>query len=305
MSGLEGFKVAIISESAGNWPVYIGLEKKFFEAEGLDVEVIFTRSSVKHMQELKAGSVYDVGHQAVDHIVRAVEAGSDLFAFMGITKPNYSLIVGQDIQNYSDLRGLQLGVDGVSTGFALLLKRMLLENGLAEGQDYELVQIGGTGERFQAVLNGVVAGALLDGPVDLIAESKGLRRLGSNLDYVPEYQGTVAATTINWAEKNADRLQRYIRAYVRASAWLHDTANKKEAVDILTHNLQVEAEIAGKTYDRYLQSETFNPGARINPKGVIEAMKVMAGTGQIEESLNDPYKYCDFKYYDQALNTKE
>ncbi len=74
---LEGFKVAIISESAGNWPVYVGLEKNFFEAEGLDVGVVFTRSSVKHLQELKSGGVYDVGHQAVDHIVRAVEAGSD------------------------------------------------------------------------------------------------------------------------------------------------------------------------------------------------------------------------------------
>ena len=299
---LESFKVAIISESAGNWPVYIGLEKKYFEAEGLEVEVIFTRSSVKHLQELKAGDVYDVGHQAVDHIVRAVEAGSDLFTFLGVTKPNYSLIVGGDIQSYFDLRGRKLGVDGISTGFALLLKRMMLENGLTEGQDYELVQIGGTGERYQAVLDGVVAGALLDGPTDLIAEANGLHRLGSNLDYVPEYQGTVAATKRSWAEKNVDKLKHYIRAYVRASDWLHDPANKDEAVVILTHYLKVNVEIAGKTYDRYLQSQTFNLHGEINLKGITEAMRVMAGTGQIDESLNDPTKYCDFKYYKQALN---
>ena len=298
----ERFKVAIISESAGNWPVYIGLEKRYFEAERLDVEVIFTRSSVKHLQELKAGDVYNVGHQAVDHIVRAVEAGSDLFAFLGITKPNYSLIVGTDIQSYSDLRGRKLGVDGVSTGFALLLKRMMQENGLSEGTDYELVQIGGTGERYRAVLDGVVAGALLDGPTDLIAEANGLRRLGSNLDYVPEYQGTVAATKTSWAEKNAEKLKRYIRAYVRASDWLHDPGNKDEAVVILTHYLEVDIEIGGKTYDRYLQSQTFNLRGQINLKGVTEAMKVMAGTGQIDESLNDPNKYCNFMYYKQALD---
>lgn len=299
---LEHFLVAIISEAAGNWPLYIGLEKKFFEAEGLNLEVVFTRSSVKHMQELKAGDVYDVGHQAVDHIVRAVEAGSDLMVFMGITKPNYSLIVGADIQSYSDLRGRKIGVDGVSTGFALLLKHMLLENGLKEGQDYELVQVGGTGERYQAVLDGVVAGALLDGPFDLIAESNGLGRLGSNLDYIPEYQGTVAATKKSWAEKNADKLQRYIRAYVKSSDWLHNPANKVEAAVILTKYLNVDAEIAGKTYDRYLQSQTFNIHGEINLNGVTEAMKVMAGTGQIDESINDPNKYCDFKYYQQALD---
>ncbi|KUO63056.1 MAG: hypothetical protein APF84_11045 [Gracilibacter sp. BRH_c7a] len=297
----DAFKVAIISESAGNWPVYIGLEKKYFEAEELDVEVVFTRSSVKHLQDLKTGDIYDVGHQAVDHIVRAVEAGSDLFAFLGISKPNYSLIVGPDIQKFADLQGRKLGVDGVSTGFALLLKRMMQENGLTEGRDYELVQIGGTGERYQAVLDGVVAGALLDGPVDLIAEANGLRRLGSNLDYVPEYQGTVAAAKKSWAEQNTDKLQRYIRAYVRASDWLHDPANKDEAVVILTYYLKVNAEIAGKTYDRYLQSQTFNLRGEINLKGVLEAMKVMAGTGQIDQSLNDPSKYCEFKYYKNAL----
>lgn len=298
---LEDFKVAIISESAGNWPVYIGLEKGFFQAEGLKVEVVITRSSVKHLEDLKAGGVYDVGHQAVDHIIRAVEAGSDVFSFMGIVKPNYSLIVGSDIQSYADLRGRKLGVDGVSTGFALLLKRMLLENGLTEGKDYELVQIGGTGERYQAVLDGKVAGALLDGPVDLMAEANGLRRLGSNLDYIPEYQGTVGATKKSWAQENEDKLKRYIRAYVRASNWLYEYANKDEAVAILTQYLKVETEIAAKTYDRYLESHTFNPRAEINRKGVIEAMKVMADTGQIDSSLDDPNKYCDFKYYEQAV----
>lgn len=299
---LEKLKVAIISESAGNWPFYIGLEKKFFETEGLDVEVVFTRSSVKQMQDLKAGGVYDIGHQAVDHIVRAVEAGADLFAFLGLSKPNYSLIVGSGIKSFADLRGKKLGVDGVATGFALLLKRMLLENDLIEDQDYELVQVGGTGDRYQAVLEGVVAGALLDGPADLIAEANGLRRLGSNLDYIPEYQGTVAATQKKWAEENSDKLQRYIRAYVGALDWFYDSTNKDEAVNILTHYLEVTSEIAGKTYERYLKSETFNLGGEINFKGVSEALKVMAGTGQIDQSLSDPMKYCDIRYYLQALS---
>lgn len=300
---LDKFKVAIISESAGNWPVYVGLEKEFFSAEGLNVELTFTRSSVKHLQDLKAGGIYDVGHQAVDHIVRAVEANSDLFAFLGITKPNYSLIVNADVHSFADLRGQKLGVDGVSTGFALLLKHMMAENGLQDGQDYQLIQIGGTGERYEAVLEGKVAGALLDGPTDLIAEANGLLRLGSNLDYIPEYQGTVAATKKSWTEKNSDKLERYIRAYVAATDWLHDLNNKGEAVVILTQYLKVDPEIASKTYDRYLQSQTFNIHGEINLQGVSEAMKVMASTGQVDASLTDPTKYCDFHFYRKALNS--
>jgi ABC-type nitrate/sulfonate/bicarbonate transport system substrate-binding protein len=256
---------------------------------------------VKHLQDLKAGGVYDVGHQAVDHIIRAVESGSDLFTLFGITKPNYSLIVGSDIKSYSDLRGKQIGVDGVSTGFALLLKHMLLKNGLVDGEDYELVQIGGTGERYQAVLDGKVAGALLDGPADLIAEANGLNRLGSNLDYIPQYQGTVAATKKSYAEENRVKLISYIRAYIAASDWLYDTSNKEEAVEILTRHLNVDTKIASQTYDRYLQSQTFNLQGEVNLEGVSEAMKVMASTGQISATLTDPSKYYDLTYYREAL----
>ncbi len=304
---LQPFKVAIISESAGNWPVYVGLEKKFFETEGLEMEVVFTRSSVKQMQELKHGGIYDLGHQAIDHIIRAVEAGSDLVSIFGISKPNYSLIVGADIKSYSDLHGKKLGVDGVATGFSLLLKRMMLKNGLIEGKDYELVQIGGTGERYQAILNGEVAGALLDGPTDLKAEANGLGRLGSNLDYFPKYQGTVGAIKRSDAEKNADKLVRYIRAYIRSTAWLYNTANKDEAVQILVDHLKAEQEIAAKTYDRYFESKTYNPNAEIDFNGVIEVMKVMADTGEIDKLLNDPAKYCDFTFLKQALaaNTRD
>lgn len=304
----EKLKLAIISESAGNWPVYVGLEKEFFAEEGLNLEVVITRSSVKHMEDLKAGGIYDIGHQAVDHIVRAVEkAGSDLFAFLGISKPNYSLIVGPEIKSYEDLRGRKLGVDGTTTGFALLLKGMLKQNGLEEGKDYELVQIGGTGERFNAVLNGEVAGALLDGPVDLKAEAKGMNRLGSNLDYIPDYQGTVAATKRSWAEQNEAKLVKYIRAYIKSSDWLFDSNNKAEACSILRKYITVEEDIAAKTYDRYMQSVTFNPRGAININGVRQAMKVMASTGQIDASLDNPYKYCDLSYQqkivDSALET--
>lgn len=303
VGSLEKFRLAIISESAGNWPVYVGLEKNFFAGEGLDVEVVITRSSVKHMQDLIAGGVYDVGHQAVDHIIRAVEAGSDLFVFLGISKPNYSLIVGSEITGYNDLRGKKLGVDGVNTGFALLLKRMLAENGLKEGRDYELVQVGGTGERYKAVANGDVAGALLDGPVDLEAETKGLKRLGSNLDYIPEYQGTVAAAKRSWAQHNEGKLIKYIKSYVKALEWLQHPNNKQETCSILQKYLKVDYDVAAKTYDRYMVSGTFNPCGGINLEGVREVMKVMADSGQLAASLKDPRKYCDFTFLDKALKT--
>lgn len=298
---MEKVKVAIISESAGNWPVYVGLTKGFFTSEGIEPEITITRSSVKQMEELSQG-VYDIGHQAADHIIRAVEKGdSDLQMVIGLTTPNYSLITGPDIKTYEDLRGKEIGVDGVSTGFALLLQGLLEKKGLVRDVDYKFDSVGGTGERFNAVLEGKVAGAFLDGPKDLEAERKGCNRLGSNLDYLEEYQGTVAAVRREWADANEGKLCNYIRGYVKASDWLLNPANKEEAVQILNKYLSIDPEIAGKTYDRYMECKTFNERAALNKEGIVEVMKIMIATGQIKIDTFNVAKYLDGSYYFKAL----
>lgn len=297
---MEKLKLALISESAANWPLYAGLHKDLFAKQGIKVDVEITRSSVKQMEALTRGDLYDIGHQAADHIVRAVEQGSDLFIFMGLTTPNYSLITSPDVRKYADLKGRVLAVDGLNTGFALLLRGLLSKNGLVYERDYQLKQIGGTGERLEALLRSEVAGAFLDGPADLIAEEKGLRRLGSNLDYLADYQGTVAATRRQWAELNREKLRSYIKGYVESSRWLMNPENRVEAVDILGGYLKIEKEIGFKTYDRYLSMHTFNTEARLNIRGLDEAIKVMASTGQLS-GISTPDRYYDLFDYEQAL----
>ena len=297
---MEKLKLALISESAANWPVYAGLHKGLFAQQGIKVDLEITRSSVKQMEALTKGDLYDIGHQAADHIVRAVEQGSDLFIFMGLTTPNYSLITSSNVRTYEDLKGRVLAVDGLNTGFALLLRGLLSKNGLVYERDYQLKQIGGTGERLEALLRNEVAGAFLDGPADLIAEEQGLRRLGSNLDYLSDYQGTVAACRRQWADSNREKLRSYIKGYVESSRWLINPENCAEAVEILGGYLKLEKEIGYKTYDRYLSMRTFNSDARLNTRGLEEVIKVMASTGQLAR-MSTPSKYYDLFDYEQAL----
>jgi ABC-type nitrate/sulfonate/bicarbonate transport system substrate-binding protein len=46
--------------------------KGLFEKEGLKVEMTVTRSSAKQLEAMNKGE-YDIGHQAADHIIRAVD----------------------------------------------------------------------------------------------------------------------------------------------------------------------------------------------------------------------------------------
>src|SRR5262245_30921928 len=98
----QHLKVAVISQSANNWPLFVAEEKGFFKREGLQVEVVVSGDSARQINALAAGD-YQITHQASDHFMRAVEDGKDLFVFMTISRPIFDFIVQPEIRAISDL----------------------------------------------------------------------------------------------------------------------------------------------------------------------------------------------------------
>src|SRR5947209_1199571 len=70
-------KLGLISEGTNTWPLYVAQALGLFEREGIEVEATLTGSSVEQQTQLIAGR-FDIGFQQADHVVRAVEHGSDL-----------------------------------------------------------------------------------------------------------------------------------------------------------------------------------------------------------------------------------
>src|SRR5919206_1410759 len=137
-----------------------------FEQEGLTVEVELTRGSIEQIRGLLGGT-WDIAHTAADNVMAYVDReGADLFVFavadLGVGQ---KLVVRPDVTGYADLRGQPLGVDALDTGYAFVLRRMLENNGLAWG-DYQLVAVGSTPQRLQALREGRIAGALLSSPAE-------------------------------------------------------------------------------------------------------------------------------------------
>src|SRR3954468_15076780 len=94
----EALKVSVISQSAGNWPLFVAEEKGYFRRAGLQVEVVVTGDSAKQLDGLAAGT-YHITHQAADHFIRSVEDGKDLVVFMTITRPIFDFVVTPAIRS--------------------------------------------------------------------------------------------------------------------------------------------------------------------------------------------------------------
>ncbi len=90
------------------------------------------------------------------------------------------------------LRGAPVGVDVPGSGFALALFTLLERRGLGR-EEYDVVQLGSTPKRLQALLDGECAATMLGAGNELAAEAAGCALLASVGDELSPYLATVLA----------------------------------------------------------------------------------------------------------------
>lgn len=291
----QPLKLAVISEGLLSWPLYVAQAKKLFEREGVTVAVTLTASSVKQLEQLVEGG-YDIGFQQSDHVVRAVENGSDLCICMAISpQPELSLVVAPGISSFADLKGKVVAVDGARSGYALLLRKLLADRGLRDS-DYTFREFGGSRERFEALQAGVAFASFLNPPFDRNLFAAGFRSLGTLSDYFPAYPGSIAATRRSWARDNEARLVAFIRGMNAAFAWLEDKNNQQEAIEILQARLKIESAAAVRAFDEF----SAKPRPTVMPEALQQVIDVVWDAEGLQGPRGAPGKYIDLSYLHKA-----
>jgi ABC-type nitrate/sulfonate/bicarbonate transport system substrate-binding protein len=119
-----------------------------------------------------------LGRTADARIVSAVDRGLGLALYAG-AEP-------------ADLRGGRFGVDVPGSGFAFAMYALAESVGLGR-DDYEVVALGSTPKRLQALLRGECAATMLNAGNELHAEAAGYRALAAVSRTCAPYLGTVLA----------------------------------------------------------------------------------------------------------------
>ena len=291
----------ILFPGAQNLPMWAAEKQGFFRDEGLSVAVTPTPNSVFLVKSLLKGD-HDIALAAFDNVVAyqegqgevALDPAPDFFAFAGITRGTVRLVANPSITRIADLKGKVLGVDAVNTGYSLALRKILRDvGGLAEG-DYTLQPIGGTGLRARALMDDKTVATMLTTPLDLVAESKGYRRLASLIDVGP-YQSTVAFARRTWAKRHRDTVVRFARATARSMDWIFDPAHRAEAVAMYREHVKdsTDAEAQAAIDSLVQEREGFARGARLDPAGMANVLKIRSEFAQPHRELNDASRYID------------
>ena len=202
-------RLRLIQFRAGyNLPVHAGREQGIFERHGLEIDITYTPGSLYISDALRKGE-FEIGHTGADDIVADVEdfggGPSSLFIFMGLHSGLLSIVGAPGMTTVESLRGKELAVDARASGFVFILEKLLRSNGFGP-DDYKFVEIGGVDRRYQALLEGKVAGTMLLPPFAGNAVARGCHLLARGNQIVSCYQGTVGSAKRSWAEQNRDLL---------------------------------------------------------------------------------------------------
>ena len=300
-AGAETALRVILFPGAQNLPMWVAEEKGFFRDEGLAVAITPTPNSVFLVKSLLDGG-HDIALAAFDNVVAYQEAQGevaldpqpDFFAFAGITRGTVRLVAHPSIGRVGDLKGKVLGVDAVNTGYSLALRKILRDvGGLGEG-DYTLQPIGGTGLRARALMENRTVATMLTTPLDLVAEAKGYRRLANLVDVGP-YQSTVAFTRRSWAAAHRDAVVRFARATARSMDWIFDPAHRAEAVAMYRAHVKdsTDAEAQAAIDSLVQENEGFARGARLDPAGMANVLRIRSEFATPRRSLTDASRYVD------------
>lgn len=249
----EPVRLGLIAPLSGYWAVYAADALDYFTREGVALDQTMTGSPSQSAQLLASGDL-DLAINTPDTAIIAITKGAD-FAIVASAQSEalFSLIGAPGVQSFDDLRGKGIALNNSARdGIAAMTRRTLEANGV-RADEVDLVMVGGTPQRYTAIKSGVVAGALLTQPQDIMAVAEGMKRLALVADVVGEWQNLSVIANHGWARAHDDLLVRWLRGYIAACRWIQDPANRAEAVRILVDTLQAPEDIAQRTWAFYFE----------------------------------------------------
>lgn len=240
----EEIKIASTGPGLSTLPLEIAARKGFFRDEGFEVLTITMRANIAVNALLTRSVEYATPSTSA---IKAATAGlpvKTIAVLLG--RPDYFLTVKRDVKTLRDLRGKRIAIGSFGAAADLALRTVAKQDGLDPDRDLIRLQMGGAAARYASLLSGSVDATILTLPYNLQAEKAGYKDLlwfGERLE-LPLAGLAVRDETI---QRNPKQAFGVIRAVFRALAFAG--ANREETTQILVNWLQLDREVAARSYD--------------------------------------------------------
>ena len=286
-SAADAVTVGTVGQASANlWPVFIGLNKGFFAAEDVKVDVVYVQSSAQLVQQITAGSLDICMSTGLVDPMRAIGMGAPIaIVRVEVQAPPYALLAKPAIKSLKELKGKVISLGGPKDITRIYVERMLEPNGVKPGE-FDMVFAGATAARASALLAGAVDAAILLPPFNFQAAAAGFSDLGLTVDYVKDLPFSGTVVNVRWANAQKALLQKLLAAHTRSVAWFEDERNRGEAVQILMAASKLKQDDVEKAYDFMRKGQFFEPTGKVSRSRLANLAKAMVSLGDLPGAID-------------------
>ncbi|MDU4961200.1 MAG: ABC transporter substrate-binding protein [Sporomusaceae bacterium] len=217
-------------------PLFIGLEKGFFQEQGLELDVQWFEAA-HPIAVATASNKVDIGATGITASLFNLVAGGQqisIVADKGREQRGYSssaVLVGTElyqsgVKSIDQLKGKRVGITQTGSTFHYMIGRLLESKGLTL-QDVELVPLGKLGSLMAALESKQVDAVILNEPnitkVEKAGYGKVLVQAGDVIDY--QTSGIFFSPQLM---QDQDAAIRFLKGYIKASRYYYDAALVRE-----------------------------------------------------------------------------
>jgi NitT/TauT family transport system substrate-binding protein len=210
-------RIGYASQSGAFSALWIAAQKGYFNAEGLQAEILFTRT-LTGVQAMIAGEL-DFVATGCPELFRAKRQGVDVRVVADFAAVNVYLIASRkEITDPKQLRGKRVGVNQFFDT-SHVSARFALRRAGVDPDSVTFIQVGSTPERFAALRAGTIDGAVQAALFKPVLAQQGLNSLISLYDMrIPYCSGGFAAGA-ETLKRNPRLSEATLRAVVRGNAF--------------------------------------------------------------------------------------
>ena len=232
--------IGAISEREG--VVYVAQDQGFFRKHGLDLTLVQVRNGAIGIAAVSSGESQVHWGSVSAANIGAIAEGTDLVFLAGfINKLTGAFVVNPKIKTPADLKGKNIGVNGLSGGAWIFAMLTLDYWGLVPERDsIQFRALGDQGVIAQGLSAGAVDAAFLGYTYGKALESKGFRIL-ADVEKLPiPYQGSGIMARRSFATSSPAIVENVLRGLLDSLAFIRDPANKAAVLKSLAKGLRLK-----------------------------------------------------------------
>jgi len=256
-------------------PLWIAEEQGILSKYGIDSEQVFIRGAPTLVAGLASGDIH-IASTGGSAMLAAIAAGHDLKMLAAFSSRNtYDLVTRASIKKAEDLRGKRFGVTSIGGTVWMGIMLWLEHFGLDEQRDkIQLQVLGDQSVQMQALLNGTIDAAVLDGVFSRRLKQKGFNITGEYSELKQLYISQAIVVQGKYVQQRPEMLENLLKAQVEAIAFSLAPKNKPTVIKTFMRRLRIDASAAEEGYADLQRAMDRKPYA--SPEGLRNVQRLMA-----------------------------